>query len=68
VSLIWLVPAAVGVLGAILLIVATRNAVRSAERLRVSLSRLTELRLPARRLGDEVRSLGATVDELRRRP
>ena len=67
-SLIWLVPAAVGVLGAILLIVATRNAVRSAERLRVSLSRLTELRLPARRLGDEVRSLGATVDELRRRP
>jgi len=68
VSLIWLVPAAVGVLGAILLIVATRNAVRSAERLRLSLSRLTELRLPARRLGDEVRSLGATVDELRRRP
>jgi len=68
VSLVWLIPAAVGVLGAILLIVATRNAVRSAERLRVSLSRLTELRLPARRLGDDVRSLGATVDELRRRP
>jgi hypothetical protein len=68
VSLIWLVPAAVGVLGAILLIVAIRNAVHSAERLRVSLSRLTELRLPARRLGDDVRSLGAIVDELRRRP
>jgi len=68
VSLVWLFPAAVGVLGATLVIVATRNAVRSAERLRVSLSRLTELRAPARHLGDDVRTLGATLDELRRRP
>ena len=68
VSLIWLLPAAVGVLGAIALIVASRNAVRSAERLRVSLSRLRELRMPVRRLGDDVSSLGATLDELRRRP
>ena len=66
VSLIWLVPAAVGVLGAILIMVATRNAVRSAERLRVSLSRLTELRVPARRLGDDVRNLGTTLGEIRR--
>ena len=66
-SLIWLLPAAVGVLGATLLIAATRNAVRGAERLRVSLSRLTELRHPARRLGDDVRNLGVTLDELRRR-
>ena len=68
VSLIWLLPAAVGVLGAIALIVASRNAVRSAERLRVSLSRLGELRMPVRRLGDDVRGLGTTLDELRRRP
>jgi hypothetical protein len=67
VSPIWLLPAAVGVLGATLAVVATRNAVRSAERLRVSLSRLTELRSPARRLGEDVRTLGATLDELRRR-
>jgi len=67
VSLIWLLPAAVGVLGATLLIAATRNAVRGAERLRVSLSRLTELRGPARRLSGDVRTLSATLDELRRR-
>ena len=66
-SLIWLLPAAVGVIGAALLIAAVRNAVRSAERLRVSLSRLIELRTPAQRLGDEVRTLGASLDELRRR-
>ena len=66
-SLIWLAPAAVGLVGAAVLIVAVRNAVRSAERLRVSLSRLTELRAPARRLGDDVRTLGVTLDELRGR-
>ena len=66
-SLIWLAPAAVGLVGAAVLIVAVRNAVRSAERLRVSLSRLTELRAPARRLGDDVRILGVTLDELRGR-
>jgi hypothetical protein len=68
VSPIWLLPAAVGVFGAGALIVATRNTVRSAERLRVSLSRLGELRAPVRRLGDDVRGLGMTLDELRRRP
>jgi hypothetical protein len=68
VSLIWLLPAAAGVLGALALILASRNAVRSAERLRVSLSRLGELRVPVRRLGDDVKGLGTTLDELRRRP
>lgn len=67
-SLIWLLPAAAGVLGALALILASRNAVRSAERLRVSLSRLGELRVPVRRLGDDVKGLGTTLDELRRRP
>jgi len=68
VSPIWLLPAAVGVLAALAMVVAARNAVRSAESLRMSLSRLGELRLPVRRLGDDVRGLGATLDELRRRP
>ena len=67
-SLIWLAPAAIGVVGAIALIVSSRSAVRRAERLRVSLSRLSELRVPVSRLGDEVRGLGATLDVLRRRP
>ena len=67
-SLIWLLPAAVGVFAALALVVASRNAVRTAERLRVSLSRLGELRAPVRRLGADVSSLGATLDELRRRP
>ncbi|GEM_PF-6240038 len=67
-SLFWLAPAAIGVGGAVLLIFACRNAVRRAEHLRVSLSRLTELRVPVRRLGDDVRDLGATIDEIRRRP
>jgi hypothetical protein len=67
VSFIWVLPAAIGVVGATALIVAARNAVRSAERLRVSLSRLTELRAPVRRLGDDVRGLTMTLDELRRR-
>jgi hypothetical protein len=66
VSLIWLLPAAIGVGGAIALIVSSRNAVRSAERLRVSLSRLGELRVPVQRLGQDVRGLGTTLDELRR--
>jgi cob(I)alamin adenosyltransferase len=68
VSFFWLLPAAIGVGGAIALILASRNAVRRAERLRVSLSRLGELRLPVRRLGDDVRDLGTTIDEIRRRP
>ena len=67
-SLIWLLPAAIGVGGAIALVLSSRNAVRQAERLRVSLSRLGELRLPVQRLGDDVRGLGATLDELLRRP
>ena len=65
-SLFWLLPAAIAVGGALALILATRNAVRRAERLRVSLSRLGELRAPVTRLGEEVRGLGATLDELRR--
>jgi hypothetical protein len=67
VSLIWLLPAAIGLGGAIALIAASRNAVRKAERLRVSLSRLGELRAPVSRLGADVRGLGTTLDELRRR-
>jgi hypothetical protein len=67
VSFVWLLPAAVGVVGATALTVAARNAVRSAERLRVSLSRLTELRAPMRRLGEDVQGLTMTLDELRRR-
>ena len=65
-SLLWLLPAAIAVGGALALILATRKAVRRAERLRVSLSRLGELRAPVSRLGEEVRGLGATLDELRR--
>jgi hypothetical protein len=68
VSLVWLLPAVIGVVGAIVLIVATRNAVRGAERLRVSLSRLSELRVPVRRLGDDVKDFGTTLAEVRRRP
>ncbi|MBV9411580.1 MAG: hypothetical protein JO148_08290 [Acidimicrobiia bacterium] len=67
-SFFWLLPAAIGVGGAIALIFASRNAVRRAETLRVSLSRLGELRMPVRRLGDDVRDLGTTIDEIRRRP
>jgi hypothetical protein len=68
VSLIWLLPAGLGLVGASAVILATRNAVRTAERLRVSLSRLGELRTPVRRLGDDVSLLGTTLVELRRRP
>jgi hypothetical protein len=68
VSLVWLLPAAIGVGGAIAVIAASRNAVRRAERLRVSLSRIRELRPPVERLGDDLRGLTATLDELRRRP
>jgi hypothetical protein len=67
VSLIWLVPAAVGVVAAVALAVTSLNTVRSAERLRVSLTRMAELRQPLGRLGQDVRSLGVTVDQLRRR-
>lgn len=66
-SLVWLLPAAVGVGGAIALVVASRNAVRRAEHLRLSLSRLGELRAPVQRLGEDVQGLTATLDELRRR-
>jgi len=66
VSLVWLLPAAIGVGGAIAIIAASRNAVRRAELLRVSLSRLRELRGPVQRLGDDVRGLTATLDEIRR--
>jgi len=68
VSLLWLLPAAIGVGGAIAIIAASRNAVLRAEGLRVSVSRLRELRPPVERLGDDVRDLTATLDEIRRRP
>lgn len=67
-SPIWLVPAAVGVAGALALTLAARNAVRRAERLRISLMRLGELRPPVHGLATDVRALGTTLDELRRRP
>jgi hypothetical protein len=66
-SVIWLVPAAVGVVAAASLAVVTMNAVRAAEHLRVSLTRLAELRRPLGTLADDVQGLGATVDQLRRR-
>jgi hypothetical protein len=65
--LIWLAPAAVGVLGAVAVAVASLNAVRRAERLRVSLTRIGELQPHLRHLREDVRGLGATVDQLRRR-
>jgi hypothetical protein len=66
VSLVWLLPAVIGVGGAIAIIAASRNAVRRAEALRVSLSRLFELRGPMQRLGEDVRGLTVTLDDLRR--
>jgi hypothetical protein len=68
VSLLWLLPAAIGVGGAIAIIAASRNAVRRAEALRVSLARLRELSGPVQRLGEDVRGLTVTLGELRRRP
>jgi hypothetical protein len=67
VSLIWLVPAAVGVVAAAALALVTMSAVRTAERLRVSLTRMAELRRPLGGLADDVRGLGDAVDRLRRR-
>jgi len=67
VSLIWLAPALVSVAAAVAVAVASMNAVRRAERLRVSLTRVDELRGPLRRLADDVRSLGATAAAVRRR-
>jgi len=66
VSPVWLIPAAVGVLSAVAVLVASMNAVRHAERLRVSLGRMSELRVPLGRLAGDLRELGATVDEVRR--
>jgi hypothetical protein len=67
VSPVWLIPAALGVLGAVAVAVVSMNAVRRAESLRVSLSRMAELRVPLGRLAGDLRELGATVDEVRRK-
>jgi hypothetical protein len=66
-SLIWLAPALVGVFAAIALALVTMNAVRAAERLRVSLTRMAEVRRPLGLLADDVQGLGATLEQLRRR-
>jgi hypothetical protein len=47
--------------------VASMSTVRQAEQLRVSLSRMAELRVPLGRLAGDLRELGATVDEVRRK-
>jgi type II secretory pathway component PulJ len=67
VSLIWLVPAVVGVVAAAALALVTMSAVRTAERLRVTLTRMAELRRPLGRLAEDVQGLGDAVDRLRRR-
>jgi len=67
VSLIWLAPALVSVAAVVAVALASMNAVRRAERLRVSLTRVGELRAPLGRLADDVRSLSATVAAVRRR-
>jgi hypothetical protein len=66
-SLIWLLPAVVGVVAAAALAVVAMSAVRTAERLRVSLTRMAELRRPLGGLADDVQGLGGAVDRLRRR-
>ena len=66
-SAIWLAPASVGVLGTIAVVLAGLRAVGQAERLRVSLARLAELRGPLERLAGDLRVTGATLDDLRRR-
>lgn len=66
-SPVWLIPAAVGVVAAVAIALASVNAVRQAERLRVSLGRMVELRVPLGRLAGDLRELGATVDEVRRK-
>jgi cytochrome c-type biogenesis protein CcmH/NrfF len=67
VSLIWLAPAGVLVLGAVAVVVAGLRLLRRAERLRVSLSRLAELRVPLERMAEDLRVTGDTLAELRRR-
>ena len=66
-SAIWLAPASVGVLGTIAVVFAGLRAVGQAERLRLSLARLAELKAPPERLAGDLRVTGATLDELRRR-
>jgi hypothetical protein len=65
--MIWLVPAAAGVVGALAIVVAGLRTMRAAEELRMSVARMGELRDPLQRLGRDLRVTGATVDELRRR-
>jgi len=67
VSSLWLIPAFVGVVGAVAVAVASMSAVRQAERLRVSLGRMAELRVPLGRLAGDLKDLGVTVDEVRRK-
>ena len=66
-SVIWLAPASVGVLGTVLIVMVGLRAGRQAERLRLSLARLSELRAPLEGLASDLRSTGDTLDELRRR-
>jgi hypothetical protein len=66
-SVVWLAPAAVGVLGSVLIVLAGLRAVRQAEHLRLSLARLADLKAPLERLAGDLRATGATLDELRRR-
>ncbi len=66
-SAVWLIPAAVLIVAAFGVARASINVLRRAEHLRVSLTRLGELRAPLGRLADDIRTLGATVGEVRRR-
>ena len=66
-SPLWLLPAAIGVLAAVAVAMASMRTVRRAEHLRVSLGRMAELRTPLGRLAGDLRELGATVDEVRRK-
>ena len=66
-SAIWLAPASVGVLGAALVALAGLRIMRRAEELRLSIARLGELRTPLEGLAGDLRTAGATLDELRRR-
>jgi hypothetical protein len=67
VSPVWLLPAAVVLLAAIAVAVLSMGALRQAERLRMSLTRMGELRAPLGRLAGDLRDLGATVDQVRRK-
>ena len=66
-SSLWLLPAAVVVLSAVALAFVSMGALREAERLRVTLTRMGELRAPLGRLAGDLRDMGATVDEVRRK-